>query len=72
MVSRPLSPYLRYELGWRHTTTMTAGVEFFILDMTERPSPLGDIGDFWLFDSATAGPMSYTDDGGSPGPTRFP
>ncbi len=72
VVSRPLTPYLRYELGWGYITNMTAGEEFFILDVTERPNPLGDVGDFWLFDSVTAAPMSYTDDGGFIGADTLP
>ncbi|MFE2291057.1 DUF6879 family protein [Streptomyces sp. NPDC059452] len=63
VVTRPLTPYLRYELGWGCTTNSTAGEEFFILDVTEHPDPLGGVGDFWLFDSRTAAPMRYTPDG---------
>ncbi|ARF74528.1 hypothetical protein B7C62_21520 [Kitasatospora albolonga] len=63
VVTRPLTPYLRYELGWGYTTNITAGEEFFILDVTERPNPLGGVGDFWLFDSVSAAPMRYAPDG---------
>ncbi|MFJ1593933.1 DUF6879 family protein [Kitasatospora albolonga] len=63
VVTRPLTPYLRYELGWGYTTNITAGEEFFILDVTERPNPLGGVGDFWLFDSVTAVPMRYGPEG---------
>ncbi|CAD5957919.1 DUF6879 family protein [Streptomyces cyaneofuscatus] len=63
VVTRPLTPYLRYELGWGYTTNSTAGEEFFILDVTEQANPLADVGDFWLFDSVTAAPMRYTSDG---------
>ncbi|WP_411079980.1 DUF6879 family protein [Streptomyces sp. cmx-18-6] len=63
VVTRPLTPYLRYELGWGYITNSTAGEEFFILDVTEQPDPLVDVGDFWLFDSTTAAPMHYTEDG---------
>ncbi|MEW2067639.1 DUF6879 family protein [Streptomyces sp. NPDC007346] len=63
VVTRPLTPYLRYELSWGYTTNSTAGEEFFILDVTGRPSPLSGVGDFWLFDSLAAAPMYYTPDG---------
>jgi hypothetical protein len=62
VVARPLTPYLRFELGWGYVTNATAGEEFFILDATDRPSPLpSDLGDWWLFDSTTAAPMHYED-----------
>ncbi|MFD7165590.1 DUF6879 family protein [Streptomyces violascens] len=63
VLARPLTPYLRFELGWGYLTNATAGEEFFILDTTERPNPLPDAGDFWLFDSTTPAPMTYTHDG---------
>lgn len=64
VLTRPLTPYLRFELGWGYVTNVTAGEEFFILDVTDRPNPLPDsAGDFWLFDSATPVPMHYTPDG---------
>ncbi|ANS64051.1 hypothetical protein SLINC_1827 [Streptomyces lincolnensis] len=64
VLTRPLSPYLRFELGWGYTTNATAGEKFFILDVTEQPNPLPpDLEDFWLFDSTTAAPMHYSQDG---------
>jgi hypothetical protein len=63
VLTRPLSPYLRFELGWGYRTNATAGEEFFILDVTEMPNPIDAVGDFWLFDSLTAAPMRYSDDG---------
>ncbi|MFM9368752.1 DUF6879 family protein [Streptomyces sp. Da 82-17] len=64
ILSRPLTPYLRFELGWGYVTNATAGEEFFILDVTDQPSPLPHgVGDFWLFDSTTAAPMHYSPDG---------
>lgn len=50
VLSRPLTPYLRYELSWGYQTNMTAGEEFHILDTTVRPNPLEGVPDFWLFD----------------------
>ncbi|MGG2458280.1 DUF6879 family protein [Streptomyces sp. RGM 3693] len=63
VLTRPLTPYLRFELGWGYVTNATAGEEFFILDATDRPNPLVGVGDFWLFDSVTAAPMSYDHEG---------
>lgn len=64
VVTRPLTPYLRFELGWGYVTNATVGEEFFILDVTDRPSPLpSDVGDFWLFDSTTAASLRYGHDG---------
>ncbi|MFE5326596.1 DUF6879 family protein [Embleya sp. NPDC056575] len=59
VLSRPLTPYLRFQLGWGYRTNMTAGEEFFILDVTARTNPLDGVADFWLFDSATTAVMSY-------------
>ncbi|WP_329621893.1 hypothetical protein OG357_16645 [Streptomyces sp. NBC_01255] len=65
VLARPLTPYLRFELGWGYVTNATAGEEFFILDVTEQPSPLPpSVGDFWLFDSTAAAPMRYDGEGG--------
>ncbi|MGW2817582.1 DUF6879 family protein [Streptomyces sp. NPDC001415] len=64
VVTRPLTPYLRFELGWGYRTNATGGEEFFILDVTDKPNPLPDgVGDYWLFDSTTAAPMHYGHDG---------
>ncbi|MEV1092696.1 DUF6879 family protein [Streptomyces microflavus] len=64
VLRRPLTPYLCFELGWGYITNATAGEEFFILDVTDRPNPLPDnTGDFWLFDSVTPASMRYTPDG---------
>ncbi|MGW5095213.1 DUF6879 family protein [Streptomyces nodosus] len=63
VLTRPLTPYLRFELGWGYQTNATAGEEFFVLDVTEQHSSVRAVGDFWLFDSVTAVPMRYSDDG---------
>ncbi|WP_329560985.1 hypothetical protein OG711_27105 [Streptomyces uncialis] len=63
VVTRPLTSYLRFELGWGYATNATAGEEFFILDVTRLTDPLVGVEDFWLFDSVTAVPMRYTHDG---------
>jgi hypothetical protein len=59
VLSRPLTPYLRFELGWGYRKNATGGEEFFILDTTDKPNPLEGVGDFWLFDSVSAAVMNY-------------
>lgn len=63
VLSRPLTPYLRFELGWGYRKNGTGGEEFFILDTTEQPDPLAGVADFWLFDSATAVVLRYDQHG---------
>ncbi|MGW1029240.1 DUF6879 family protein [Streptomyces sp. NPDC002577] len=63
ILSRPLTPYLRFELGWGYQKNATAGEEFFILDTTEKPNPLEEAPDFWFFDTATPAVMNYAEDG---------
>ncbi|MEU4119521.1 DUF6879 family protein [Kitasatospora sp. NPDC028055] len=63
ILSRPLTDYLRFELGWGYRRNMAAGEEFFILDTTDQANPLPEAPDFWLFDDATAAEMSYDDNG---------
>lgn len=68
IVSRPLTDYLRYELGWGYTKNMTGGEEFFILDVTERPNPLEGAPDFWIFDETSPVVMQYDEEGAFLGP----
>ncbi|MFE4397091.1 MULTISPECIES: DUF6879 family protein [Streptomycetaceae] len=63
ILSRPLTPYLRFELGWGYTKNATAGEEFFILDTTDQPNPLDGVPDFWVFDESTVITMRYGDGG---------
>ncbi|MDT0446667.1 DUF6879 family protein [Streptomyces johnsoniae] len=63
VLSRPLTDYLRYELGWGYHRNMAAGEEFFILDTTDQPNPLEGVGDFWMYDESTVEVMKYEDDG---------
>ncbi|MGW4446506.1 DUF6879 family protein [Streptomyces sp. NPDC004682] len=63
ILSRPLTDYLRFELGWGYRKNMTGGEEFFILDVTEKPNPLEGVPDFWFFDSESVAVMSYDGDG---------
>ncbi|AEW93804.1 MULTISPECIES: DUF6879 family protein [Streptomycetaceae] len=59
VLSRPLTDYLRFELGWGYRKNMSGGEEFFILDTTDGPNPLDGVPDFWLFDADSAVVMSY-------------
>ncbi|MFJ3978294.1 DUF6879 family protein [Streptomyces sp. NPDC090021] len=61
VLKRPLTEYLRFELGWGYRTNMTGGEEFFILDVTDAPNPLDAVPDFWLFDSKDTAVMRYDD-----------
>lgn len=63
VLSRPLTPYLRFELGWGYRRNATGGEEFFILDTTEKANPVHGAPDFWLFDSAAPAVMNYAEDG---------
>ncbi|WP_435185452.1 DUF6879 family protein [Streptomyces sp. bgisy126] len=63
VLSRPLTPYLRFELGWGYAKNATGGEEFFILDTTGRSNPLQGVPDFWLFDGAVPAVMNYSEDG---------
>ncbi|MHC5905670.1 DUF6879 family protein [Streptomyces sp. S6] len=63
VLSRPLTEYLRFELGWGYQKNMTGGEEFFILDITGKQSPLEGVPDFWFFDSSSVAVMSYDEDG---------
>lgn len=59
IVARPLSEYLRYEMGWGYHRNQEAGEEFFILDITDKDNPLDGLTDFWLFDEKTVVTMRY-------------
>ncbi|WP_030542474.1 DUF6879 family protein [Streptomyces albus] len=72
VLSRPLTPYLRYELGWGYLTNMAAGEEFFILDTTDRPNPLAGAPDFWLFDGRDPVVLNYDEAGAFLGPAFRP
>ncbi|MEU3920013.1 DUF6879 family protein [Streptomyces sp. NPDC029004] len=63
VLSRPLTPYLRFELGWGYRQNMSGGEEFFILDTTEQSNPLDGVPDFWLFDSTDTAILGYDEAG---------
>ncbi|GAA3395368.1 DUF6879 family protein [Streptomyces roseoviridis] len=63
VLARPLTDYLRFELGWGYRKNMTGGEEFFILDVTDAPNPLVGVPDFWLFDSTDTAAMEYDEHG---------
>ncbi|WP_457031142.1 DUF6879 family protein [Kitasatospora sp. P5_F3] len=77
VLSRPLTPYLRFELAWGYHRNARAGEEFFILDTTDQENPISHATDFWLFDSHTVGAMNYDGEGkylgaDFPGADRLP
>jgi len=72
VLARPLTDYLRFELGWGYQRNQAAGEEFFILDTTERPNPLAGVPDFWAFDETSVVSMVYDADGGYLGAEREP
>ncbi|GAB2746601.1 DUF6879 family protein [Kitasatospora kifunensis] len=63
VLRRPLTPYLRFELGWGYVKNSAAGEEFFILDTTDQPNPLEGVPDFWAFDETSVVTMAYAPDG---------
>ncbi|MEW1550272.1 DUF6879 family protein [Streptomyces tsukubensis] len=63
VLSRPLTDYLRFELGWGYRKNAAAGEEFFILDTTDQPNPLEGVPDFWMFDESSVVSMNYGESG---------
>lgn len=62
VVTRPLTDYLRFEFDhYRHN--VEAGEDIRILDVTERPNPVADTQDFWMFDRSKVVLMHYEPDG---------
>ncbi|WP_340559031.1 DUF6879 family protein [Streptomyces sp. GSL17-111] len=72
VLSRPLTEYLRFELGWGYRKNMSGGEEFAILDITDQPNPLEGVPDFWIFDSAHVAVMHYDSSGGYEGAEILP
>lgn len=72
ILARPLTPYLRFELGWGYRTNQTGGEEFFIVDTTDKANPLAGVGDFWLFDAQTPVTMQYDASGTVTGRETLP
>ncbi|MCM2390088.1 DUF6879 family protein [Streptomyces albipurpureus] len=59
ILRRPLTDYLKFELGWGYRKNMTGGEEFFILDVTDKANPSEGVPDFWVFDSDSVAVMNY-------------
>lgn len=59
VLARPLTDYLRFELGWGYRRNMAGGEEFFVLDITDGPNHLHGVPDFWFFDSESVAVMHY-------------
>ncbi|MGW4628769.1 DUF6879 family protein [Streptomyces rubiginosohelvolus] len=62
IVTRPLSEYLRYEFMY-YLPHAWAGEDIRIMDVTDRPNPLADVQDFWMFDKSQVVLMHYEADG---------
>ncbi|GGR30336.1 DUF6879 family protein [Streptomyces roseolus] len=63
IVTRPLTDYLRFEFERYYQHQAPAGEDIRILDITDRPNPLPDVRDFWMFDRSTVVLMKYEADG---------
>ncbi len=63
IVTRPLTDYLRFEFERYYQHQAPAGEDIRILDITDRPNPLPDVQDFWMFDRSTVVLMKYEADG---------
>jgi hypothetical protein len=62
VVRSPLSDYLRYAFEWGYAINIGAGADVRILDLAERPRPVGLIDeDFWSFDDGAVLAMVYDD-----------
>ncbi|WP_018545198.1 DUF6879 family protein [Streptomyces sp. LaPpAH-108] len=62
IVTRPLSEYLRYEFMY-YLPHAWAGEDIRIMDVTDRPNPLAEVQDFWMFDRSQVVLMHYEADG---------
>ncbi|MFD3354927.1 DUF6879 family protein [Streptomyces fradiae] len=63
IVTRPLTDYLRFEFERYYQHQAPAGEDIRILDITDRPNPLPDVQDFWMFDRSTVVLIKYEADG---------
>ncbi|MFC7967437.1 DUF6879 family protein [Streptomyces cinereoruber] len=63
IVTRPLTDYLRFEFERYYQHQAPAGEDIRILDITDRPNPLPDVPDFWMFDRSAVVLMKYEADG---------
>ncbi|MFF9016316.1 DUF6879 family protein [Streptomyces sp. NPDC014870] len=63
IVRRPLSEYLRFEFERYYRHQAPIGEDIRILDVTDKPDPLPDVQDFWMFDRSTVVLMHYEEDG---------
>lgn len=63
VVSRPLSPYLRFEFG-AYRENVAHGEDVRIADRGDHDDGLADLDqDFWVFDDETVAVMDYDDEG---------
>ncbi|WP_256103820.1 DUF6879 family protein [Streptomyces sp. ODS05-4] len=62
VLARPLSDYLHFEFMY-YGVHAAAGDQIRIMDVTDRPNPLAEVQDFWMFDRAEVVLMHYEPDG---------
>lgn len=55
--------HLRFEFERYYQHQAPAGEDIRILDVTDRPNPLPDVQDLWMFDRSTVVLMHYEPDG---------
>lgn len=64
LVTEPLSMYIRKSVDWFYPHHVDAGRDIYILTPgSELASEAAEVGDYWMFDSATVALMRYDDVG---------
>jgi hypothetical protein len=61
ILREPLTDYQRYSLAWAMPDSVAAGMEYRIIDITNREVDLPDL-DFWLYDDATVVVLDFYED----------
>lgn len=61
ILRRPLTDYQRYSLAWTMPDSVEAGMEYRVVDVTDRDVGLPDL-DFWLYDNTKVVILEYNDD----------
>jgi hypothetical protein len=59
IVSKPLTPYIKFEIDWRYSYSSNAGEDIYLLERAKIPSSLNVAHDFWLFDDQILILMHY-------------
>jgi hypothetical protein len=61
VLRRPLTDYQRWFLAWAIPDSIEAGMEYRVIDITDREVDLPDL-DFWLYDDSTVVVLDYHED----------